>query len=161
MFKYRRRVYWQILLLCKVSLWHCKGQSCSEREGVRKDRLVGNFHLVKDTLTNWRILLELCKLLFLRHCYNVSKQNFFNLMETEINKWENATMLYKNISCHLCLWPSTRPDKKFISCHFMIIYFCHIFWVFYRVEVVKLLTILKKELSWEMPSSKGFEGRLH
>ncbi len=68
------------------------------REGVRKkNRLVGNFHLVKDTLTNWRILFVLCKLLFLQHCYNVSKQNFFNLVETKINKskkFNNALQKY-------------------------------------------------------------------
>jgi len=56
------------------------GDNVAVREGARKDMSTGNFYLVKDTLTSWRIPFELCKLLFLQHCCNVSKQNFFNLV---------------------------------------------------------------------------------
>lgn len=64
-------------------LRHCKGQCCSERgseEGQVDGQLSFSFHLVKDTLTSWRTPFELCKLLFLQHCCNVNKQNFFNLV---------------------------------------------------------------------------------
>jgi hypothetical protein len=48
---------------------------------VRRDRLMGNFHLVEAILTSWRVFSKLCKLLFLQHYCDINEQDFFYIMK--------------------------------------------------------------------------------
>jgi hypothetical protein len=50
---------------------------------LSKDMLVNNFHLVEVILIGWKIFFGLCKLLFLRHHYDVNEQYFFNLVRDQ------------------------------------------------------------------------------
>jgi hypothetical protein len=50
---------------------------------MKRDRLVGNFHLVEVIQTCWKIFFKLCKLLFLQHQHGVDEHDFFNPMKDQ------------------------------------------------------------------------------
>ncbi len=50
---------------------------------MKKDRLMGNFHLVEVTLTRWKMPSKLCKLMFLQQHYDVSEQDIFSLVRDQ------------------------------------------------------------------------------
>jgi len=50
---------------------------------VRKNKLMDNFHPMKNIGTSSKISFRLCKLLFLQHHCNINKHDFFDPMRDQ------------------------------------------------------------------------------
>ncbi len=72
-------------------------------ETIKRDKMMIIFAWI-----SWKICFKMCKLWFLQHCYNISKQDFFKSAQ-----WGTKLYKPKNITMFLC----TLQDQLCSKCH--------------------------------------------